>query len=86
MSVERGKRVQSGMLTVEKHFLTFDVGHSFFLKRRNENISEKFRILKLTITLDIQKPVNLAYGMYGATLCVSVKVQIVTSSSRRKYF
>ena len=82
MSVERRKRVQSGMLTVEKHFLTFDVGHSFFLKRRNE----KFRILKLTITLDIQKPVNLAYGMYGATLCVSVKVQIVTSSSRRKYF
>lgn len=58
------------MLTVEMHFLTFDVGHSLFLKWRNENIREEFKIYKLTITFDIQKPVNFAYGMDGANLCV----------------
>jgi hypothetical protein len=32
MAEERGKTFQSLMLTVEMHFLTFDVGHSVFLK------------------------------------------------------
>jgi len=61
-------------MPVEMHFLTFDVGHYFFLKRRSENIREKFGIFELTITLDIEKAVNFAYGMDGATLCVSVKM------------
>jgi len=54
MVEERGKTARSQMLTVEMHFLTFDVGHSLFLKRRNENVREEFTILKLTITFDIE--------------------------------
>jgi hypothetical protein len=54
MAEERGKTVQSQILTVEMHFLTFDVGYSLFLKWRNENIGEEFKIFKLTITFDIQ--------------------------------
>jgi hypothetical protein len=71
MAEERGKTFQSQMLTVEMHFLKFDVGHSLFFKWRNENIREEFKIFKLTITFDIQKPVNFAYGMDGTNLCVS---------------
>jgi hypothetical protein len=54
MAEEREKTVQSQMLTVKMHFLTFDVGHSLFPKRRNENVREEFTILKLTITFDIE--------------------------------
>jgi hypothetical protein len=42
------------MLTVGMHFLTLELGHSLFLKWRNENIREEFKIFKLTITFDTQ--------------------------------
>ena len=54
MAEERGKTVQSQMVTVEMHFLTFDVGHSLFLKRRNGNVREEFTIFKLTIAFEIE--------------------------------
>jgi hypothetical protein len=52
MAEERGKTLQSEMLTIEMHFVTFDLGHSLFLKWSNEN-GEEFKIFKLTITFDI---------------------------------
>jgi hypothetical protein len=54
MAEERVKTVQSQMLAVEVHFLTFDLGHSVSLKWRNENIREEFKIFKLTIAFDIK--------------------------------
>jgi len=35
-------------------FLDIELGHSLFLKWRNENTREEFQILKLTITFDVQ--------------------------------
>jgi hypothetical protein len=53
MTEERGKTHKSEMLTIEMHFVTFDLGHSLFLKWSNENVGEEFKIFKLTITFDI---------------------------------
>jgi hypothetical protein len=83
MGVGRGKIIQSLILTVEMLFLILDISHSLFFKRRNENVRKKLTIFKLTTIFDIQKPVNFAYGMDGATLRVYVKMQIVMSRRRR---